>query len=64
VRPYEVEVRVRLRVLAADEDEATRVVSEDAVERLTEVLDELQRSNPRLAGYRLQADELADELDF
>lgn len=57
-KAYEVQVRLSMRVLAADEDEATRVVSTDAVERLTELLDELHSENPRFAGYRLLADEL------
>jgi hypothetical protein len=57
---HDVEIRLTVSVLARDEDEATRVVSEDAVERLTAVLDELHAENPRFAGYRLLADELVD----
>ena len=57
---YDVEIRLTVRVLARDEEEATRVVSTDAVERLTAVLDELHAENPRFAGYRLLADELVE----
>lgn len=62
-KAYEVQVRVCVRVLATDEDEAARVVSSDAVERLTAQLDELHAENPRFSGYRLLADELVEELD-
>lgn len=57
---HDVEIRLTLRVLARDEEEATRVVSEEAVERLTATLDELHAENPRFAGYRLLADELVE----
>lgn len=59
-RPHEVQIVISVRVLAADEDEATGVVSTDAVERLTALLDELHAEDPRFAGYRLSADELVD----
>ena len=62
-KAYEVQVRLSVRVLAADADEATRVVSADAVERLTAVLEELHAGDPRFAGFRLLADELVEELD-
>jgi hypothetical protein len=62
-KSYEVQVRVRLRVLACDEDEATTAVSAEVVERLTALLEELHGSDPRFAGFRLHADELVDELD-
>ena len=61
-RAYEVHVRLRLRVLAADEDEATGVVSAEVADRLTAVLDELHAENPRLAGFCVHADELVEEL--
>lgn len=61
-KAYEVPVRLRLRVLAGDEDEATQVVSTDVIERLTALLDELHAENPRLAGFCVHADELVDEL--
>jgi hypothetical protein len=60
-KAYEVQARVRLRVLATDEDEATGVVSTDVAERLTALLDELHAENPRLAGFCVHADELVDE---
>ena len=62
-KPYEVQVRLRLRVLAADEDEATCVVSSDVADHVTELLDGLHASNPRLAGFCVHADELVEELD-
>ena len=57
---HEIEIRLTMNVLARDEEEAARVVSTDAVERLTAVLDELYAENPRFAGYRLLTDELVD----
>jgi hypothetical protein len=60
---YEVQVRLRLRVLASDEDEAAQVVSTDVVDELVPVLDELHGANPRLAGWCVHADELVEELD-
>jgi 5-carboxymethyl-2-hydroxymuconate isomerase len=62
-KSYEVQVRVRLRVLAGDEDEATRAVSAEVVEQLAPLLEELHSSDPRFAGFSLHADELVDELD-
>ena len=62
-KAYEVQVRLRLRVLAADEDEATAVVSADVADRLGAVLDSVHATNPQLAGWCLQADELVDDAD-
>ena len=63
LRAYEVPVRLRVRVLAADEDEATGVISTQLADRLTALLDEIHAENPRVAGFSVHADELAEELD-
>jgi hypothetical protein len=62
-RSYEVQVRLRLRVLAGDEDEATAAVSAEVAERLTPLLEELHASDPRFAGFCVHADELVEELE-
>lgn len=62
-KAYEVQVRVRVRVLASDEDDATRAVSEAAAEPLIAVLEELHAGDPRFAGFCLLADELVEETD-
>jgi hypothetical protein len=62
-KAYEVQVRVRVRVLAGTEDEATSAVSAELVERVTPLLEELHASDPRFAGFCLHADELVEDPD-
>lgn len=60
---YEVEVRLRLRLIAADEDEATRIVAEEITGPIGETIDGLHETNVRLAAWRLHADDVVEEID-
>ena len=63
LRQYEVQVRLRLRVLATDEEQAARIVAEEVADPIAETAQELHTTNPRLAAWRLHADDLVEEVD-
>ena len=62
LRRYEVQVRLRLRVLAEDEDQVARIVAEDIADQIAATVQELHATNARLAGWSLHADDVVEEL--
>jgi hypothetical protein len=63
LRRYEVHVRLRLRVIAEDEEQAARTVAEDVAAPIVETVQELHATNARLAGWSLHADDVVEELE-
>jgi hypothetical protein len=63
LRRYEVHVRLRLRVIAEDEEQAARMVAEDVADPLVATVQELHAMNARLAGWSLHADDVVEELE-
>ncbi len=62
LRRYEVQVRLRLRVLAEDEEQAARIVAEDIADPIAETVQELHVTNARVSGWSLHADDVVEEL--
>ena len=62
LRRYEVQVRLRLRVLAEDEEQAARIVAEDIADPIAMTVQELHATNARLSGWSLHADDVVEEL--
>jgi hypothetical protein len=62
LRRYEVHVRLRLRVLAEDEEQAARIVAEDIADPIAATVQELHATNARLSGWSLHADDVVEEL--
>jgi hypothetical protein len=62
LRRYEVQVRLRLRVLAEDEEQAVRIVGEDIADPIAVTVQELHATNARLSGWSLHADDVVEEL--
>jgi hypothetical protein len=62
LRHYEVQVRLRLRVLAEDEEQVARIVAEDIADPIAETVQELHATNARLSGWSLHADDVVEEL--
>ncbi len=62
LRRYEVHIRLRLRVIAEDEEQAARIVAEDAAEPIAATIQELHAMNARLSGWSLHADDVVEEL--
>jgi hypothetical protein len=63
LRRYEVHVRLRLRVIAEDEEQAARMVAEEVADPLVATVQELHAMNARLAGWSLHADDVVEELE-
>jgi hypothetical protein len=62
LRRYEVHIRLRLRVIAEDEEQAARIVAEDAADPIAATIQELHATNARLSGWSLHADDVVEEL--
>jgi len=62
LRQYEVHVRLRLRLLAEDEEQAAQIVAEEITEPIVETVQELHAMNARLTGWTLHADDVVEEL--
>ncbi len=62
LRQYEVHVRLRVRVIAEDEEQAARIVGEDVADPIAETVQELHVTNARLTGWSLHADDVVEEL--
>jgi hypothetical protein len=62
LRRYEVHVRLRLRVLAEDEEQAAQIVAEDIADPIAITVQELHATNARLSGWSLHADDVVEEL--
>jgi succinyl-CoA synthetase alpha subunit len=63
LRRYEVHVRLRLRVIAEDEEQAAQVVAEDVATPIVATVQGLHAMNARLAGWSLHADDVVEELE-
>ena len=63
LRRYEVHVRLRLRVIADDEEQAAQIVADDVADPVAELVQELHATNARLAGWSLYADDVVEELE-
>ena len=62
LRRYEVQVRVRLQVLAEDEEQVARIVGDDIADPIAVTVQELHATNARLTGWSLHADDVVEEL--
>ena len=63
LRRYEVQVRLRLLVIAEDEEQAARIVAEDVADPIAATVQELHVTNARLTGWSLHADDVVEELE-
>jgi hypothetical protein len=63
LRRYEVHVRLRLRVIAENEEQAVRMVAEGVADPIAETVQELHAVNARLSGWSLHADDVVQELE-
>jgi hypothetical protein len=63
LRQFEVHIRLRLRVLAEDEEQAARILAEDVADPIAATVQELHVTNARLTGWSLQADDFVEELE-
>ena len=62
LRRYEVQIRLRLRVIAEDEEQAARIVAEEVADPIAATIQELHATNARLSGWSLHADDVVEEL--
>jgi len=62
LRRYEVQVRVRLQVIAEDEEQVARIVGDDIADPIAVTVQELHATNARLTGWSLHADDVVEEL--
>ena len=62
LRRYEVQIRLRLQVIAEDEEQAALIVGEDIADPVAVTLQELHATNARLSGWSLHADDVVEEL--
>ena len=56
-------MRLRLHVIASDEEEAARIVAEEVADTLADTVQELHVTNPRLTGWSMHADDVAEGLE-
>lgn len=62
LRRYEVQVRMRLQVIAEDEEQVARIVGDEITDPVAVTLQELHATNARLSGWSLHADDVVEEL--
>ena len=63
LRPFEVHLPLRLRVLAGSEEDAVRVVAEELCEPIADAVERLHATNARLAGWCVHGDGFVEEIE-